>query len=104
MRTAVVVFFISLFSMNVKAQQIRGVPQDEQGKPLAGSSISLKKRKDSSVVKLGVSNSTDNYEFTGIPDGIDLINISHVGYTPLNSAVCDTKEDGPTPLLTMHLS
>ncbi len=90
--------------MNVKAQQISGVTQDEQGKPLAGSSISLKKSKDSSVVKLGVSNSTGNYEFTGIPAGIYFINISHVGYTPRNSAVFETKEEGLTRLPAMLLT
>ncbi|HTI11128.1 MAG TPA: outer membrane beta-barrel family protein [Puia sp.] len=96
MRTAVFLFFASLFCISVKAQQVNGVTQDEQGKPLAGSSITLKKSKDSSVVKLGVSNATGNYEFTGIPSGYYFISITHVGYTSRNSAVFEIKGDGIT--------
>ncbi|HWK02399.1 MAG TPA: outer membrane beta-barrel family protein [Puia sp.] len=96
MRTAVVVFLASLLSMNVKAQQIRGLIQDDQGKPLAGASISLKKSKDSSVVKLAVSDSTGNYELSAIPAGAYFIGTSHIGYASGNSPVFETKEEGLT--------
>src|SRR5882757_8134539 len=96
MRTAVFLFFASLFCISVEAQQVSGTAQDEQGKPLAGSSITLKKSKDSSVVKMGVSNSTGNYEFMDIPSGYYFISITHVGYTSRNSAVFETKGEGFT--------
>jgi iron complex outermembrane receptor protein len=96
MRKLLLFFCISLFSMSLKAQQISGVAQDDQGKPLSGASIALKKAKDSSVVKLDVSNSTGKYTFTGIAGGNYFINISHVGFAPKNSVVFDVTESGVT--------
>jgi iron complex outermembrane receptor protein len=69
-----------------EAQQIAGSAQDDQGKPLAGASIALKKNKDSSVVKLGISNAEGQYEFPSIPGGLYFVTVSHVGYAPRNSA------------------
>lgn len=103
MRTAVFLFFASLFCMSLSAQQVSGITQDEQGKPLAGSSITLKKSKDSSVVKLGISNSAGSYEFTDIPAGYYFISISHVGYVTRNSPFFETKAEGLTkaPILLL---
>ena len=104
MRTVVVVFFASLLSINVKAQQISGITQDDQGKPLAGSSISLKKSKDSAVIKLAVSNPAGNYAFTGVPAGAYFISVSHIGYAPRNSVLFETKEDSLTRVPAISLT
>ena len=95
---------ISLFVTQGKAQQVSGVTQDDGGKPLAGSSISLKKSKDSAVVKLALSNSTGQYEFTNIPAGFYFISFSHVGYTSRNSVIFETKEEAVTQLPATVLS
>ena len=94
MRNVLLFFCISLFSMTLNAQQISGVAQDDQGKPLSGASIALKKAKDSSVVKLDVSNPTGKYSFTGITSGRYFVNISHVGFAPKNSIVFEVTGDG----------
>ena len=48
-------FLLILFSYGrLRAQEISGFAKDYQGKPLAGASVSLKKSKDSSIVKLGI--------------------------------------------------
>jgi iron complex outermembrane receptor protein len=102
-RLVVFLFFITLSFISAKAQQVNGIAQDEQGKPLAGSSITLKKSKDSSVVKTGISSSTGNYAFTDIPAGHYFISISHVGYTSRNSLVFETKGEALThaPAITL---
>jgi iron complex outermembrane recepter protein len=100
--------FLSLFLLALifhilplQAQQVSGIAKDEQGKPLAGSSIALKRTRDSSVVKLSISDSTGKYEFDGIPSGDYFVNISHVGYGPMNSDVFKTDGKGLT-LIPVH--
>lgn len=94
MRAAALFFLAGLCCMTAEAQLVSGTTQDEQGKPLAGSSISLKKSKDSSVFKLGVSNNNGSYEFADIPAGYYFISVTHIGYATRNSAVFETKGDG----------
>src|SRR5882757_4420444 len=96
MRTLLFLFISCITCTALQAQQINGVTQDDQGKPLAGSSIALKKTKDSSVVKLGVSDAAGKYEFKDIPAGNYFINISHVGYTPRNTAAFEVSGEGIT--------
>lgn len=69
-----------------RAQNITGNVKDEQGKNLSGASVALKKVKDSSTVKLGVTNSAGQYSFTGINAGQYFINVSFVGHEPKNSS------------------
>jgi len=47
-----------LLCVAAMAQNITGSIKDDQGKALSGATISLKKVKDSAVVKLGVTNQT----------------------------------------------
>jgi len=74
------------------AQSVSGVAVDVGGKPLAGASIVLKKSKDSSVIKLAISNGTGQYEFTSLLSGNYFVDISHVGYTPRNSSSFSVRE------------
>jgi len=96
MRTLSLLLLACLTSIALHAQQINGISQDDQGRPLAGSSVALKKTKDSSVVKLGVSNTSGKYEFKDIPAGNYFINISHVGYTPKNTGAFPVSGEGIT--------
>lgn len=68
------------------AQNISGTVKDDQGKNLSGASVALKKVKDSSTVKLGVTNSSGQYSFTAIDAGQYFVNVSFVGYAPKSSA------------------
>ncbi len=60
------------------AQQITGSIKDEQGKALPGATVALKKSTDSSVVKLGVTNSAGTYLFVNISNGKYFINTPHI--------------------------
>ena len=96
MRRLTVILFATLFSISLQAQQVTGIARDEQGKSLPGASAALKKTKDSTVVKLAVSNQTGKYEFGNIPSGLYFVSFSHVGYAPKNSVVFEVKGEGPT--------
>ncbi|RYZ20869.1 MAG: TonB-dependent receptor [Chitinophagaceae bacterium] len=67
-----------------QAQAVAGRVQDADGKPLSGVTISL--LRDSSVVKLAVSDAAGAYKFDGITNGRYRVNASSVGFTPAPSA------------------
>src|SRR5258708_7627206 len=81
---------------SLSAQQIVGLSKDDQGKPLAGASVALKKSKDSSVVKLSISAPTGQYEFSTVSPGDYFISISHIGYVERSSAAFEVKAEGIT--------
>jgi iron complex outermembrane receptor protein len=85
MRTLLLLLTFCLTNILSYAQQINGIALDDQGKPLAGSSIALKKTRDSSIVKISLSDASGKYAFKEIPAGNYFINISHVGYTARNT-------------------
>lgn len=87
MRTTLLLLTFFCLPGILLAQQINGMTQDDQGKPLPASSIALKKTKDSSVVKLGISDAAGKYSFSDIPAGSYFINVSHIGYTSRNTPV-----------------
>ncbi|HNP20461.1 MAG TPA: TonB-dependent receptor [Panacibacter sp.] len=69
-----------LLSFASMAQNIKGTVKDAEGKPVANANISLLSAKDSSVVKLAVSDQYGQYHFANIKDGRYLGSISYVGY------------------------
>ena len=89
---------------NSQAQNISGSIKDEQDKTIAGASASLKRAKDSSLVKLSVSNATGKYEFTNIPPGKYFVNVSHVGKMPQNSAAIEVSGNGDVIVPELTLS
>ena len=94
MRTLVLLFSIVVMALPVLAQDISGKVADEQGKPLGGASVTLKKSKDSVVVKLGASTAAGTYSFKGIPEGSYLVAVSHVGYVDQYSKVFALQGNG----------
>ncbi len=76
------------------AQKITGSLKDDQGKSLQGATVSLKRSKDSAVVKFGVTNSSGGYTFTNISNGKYFINTSHVGYAGKNSPAFEVSGEG----------
>ena len=88
----------------LKAQQVNGLAQDDQGKPLANASIALKKTKDSSVVKLSISIATGQYEFSPVDPGTYFITISHIGYASRSSASFEIEQNGKTNVPNLPLT
>ncbi|PZR29323.1 MAG: TonB-dependent receptor [Citrobacter freundii] len=77
-----------LLSSATFAQKISGSVKDQQGKGLEKTTVSLLKAKDSSVVKLTVSDNQGNYSFQA-DAGKYLISVSYVGYLPTYSKTFD---------------
>ena len=93
MRKAALYLLLLLSYAGLKAQQVTGYVR-EQGKPLAGASIALKNNKDSSVVKLSISNTSGQYSFSSIMPGSYFVTISHIGYASQSSAKFEIRADG----------
>ena len=87
-----------------QAQRITGSIKDEQQKGIAGASAVLKKLKDSSIVKLSVSNASGEYEFKNIPAGKYFVNASHIGSAAKNSAIIEVAGSGDVPVPEIVLS
>src|ERR1700737_1434164 len=86
MRTFLLLISFVSFTIASRAQQVSGFVKDEQGKPLDGVSVILKKAKDSAIVKISLSNAAGKYEYASLADGSYFINVVHIGYAPANSA------------------
>lgn len=69
----------------LKAQQIKGIVNDQQGNAITNATVSLLKATDSSVIKLGISKD-GNYGFNQAPNERLLISISNVGFQTFYSA------------------
>lgn len=80
--------------MGTKAQMILGTVKDDQGKALNGASVSLRKAKDSALVKLAVSDASGKYQFNNIPAGNYFVTVSHVGSVPKNSGPVEVSGTG----------
>lgn len=88
-------FFLCVFTAAIThAQQITGSIKDDQGKILQGATVALKKSKDSSIVKLSVTNAAGSYAFANIANGKYFINTSHVGYAIKNSPAFEVSGEG----------
>jgi hypothetical protein len=78
---------ILLTAFSVSAQQISGQVKDSNGKAISNASVSLLHAKDSSLVKLNVTNKDGAYTFVNIKAGKYLISASYVGYVINYSSV-----------------
>jgi hypothetical protein len=63
-----------------QAQQINGSVKDESRQPLNGATVSLIKAKDSSIIKLAVTNTDGSYSFSGVNEGNYKVLVTNVGY------------------------
>jgi hypothetical protein len=85
-----------------RAQQITGSVKDDQGKALSGATVTLKKVKDSALVKLAATNATGQYTFTGINAGNYFVAASFTGHTAKTSASFEVSGGNVTvPVITL---
>ncbi|HET9826710.1 MAG TPA: outer membrane beta-barrel protein [Chitinophagaceae bacterium] len=87
----------------VFGQRISGNVKDQDSKALAGSTVSLLNAKDSSVVKLALSNNDGQFSFSGIKVGRYLVSATHVGYKQGFTTSFENSVSGETnvPLLQL---
>jgi outer membrane receptor protein involved in Fe transport len=84
MLTLLTVLVFTSVSMSSYAQQtagkVEGVVKEEGGKGAEGSTISLLKSKDSSVIKIAAADKAGHYSFESVKEGKYLVAITAVGY------------------------
>jgi iron complex outermembrane recepter protein len=73
-------FFLLMTSFLGAHAQVSGIVKDDQGNTLAGTTVSLIKAEDSSVVKLSVTNDKGNYAFEKVAPGNYRIMASFLGH------------------------
>jgi len=94
-------FFVSIgLAAYVNAQKIAGVVKDEQGKGLEKTTVSLLKAKDSSIVKLSVTNQEGAFTIQAA-NGTYLISVSHIGYQKFYSSTFEATGDVSVPAIQL---
>jgi iron complex outermembrane receptor protein len=83
MRNFLALLLLVIGGTAAQAQQVGGRVQDGEGKPLAGVTVSL--LRDSSVVKLAVSDAQGAYSFQNIATGRYRVSASSVGFSAAGS-------------------
>lgn len=81
--------FVSLCAFAQTTANVSGVINDDGGKALAAATVSLLKAKDSSLVKLAVTDKAGHYDFTNLKEGKYLLSITSVGYSKKFSSPFD---------------
>src|SRR5215471_7171507 len=76
-----------LLTFSSLAQNVRGTVKETDGKAIANASVSLLNAKDSSVIKLAVTDAAGQYEFKNIKNGRYITNVAYVGYAATYSPV-----------------
>ena len=71
---------------------VKGVVNDDKGKPLATATVVLHKAKDSALVKTDVTDASGKFSFTNIAAGKYFVEVSNVGFNNYNSAAFDVAE------------
>ena len=103
MRNLIVLLLSVLLAATVQAQHITGNVKDNQGKAIASASLALKRIKDSSVVKLGLTDGNGSFQFSGIQPGKYVISVSHIGFAAASSVPFDVKGSGNSPVPEIQL-
>src|SRR5690242_8353428 len=75
------IFFLTAFCAFAQTTgKIYGTVNDETGKALSGATVSLLRGKDSSLVKLAITDKNGKYDFINIKEGKYLLSFTSVGY------------------------
>ncbi|HET6722238.1 MAG TPA: outer membrane beta-barrel family protein, partial [Chitinophagaceae bacterium] len=70
----------TLVSSQTKIGNVSGIITDESQKPVQSASVSLLRAKDSSLVKIAITNKEGKYEFEKLTEGKFLLSVSSVGF------------------------
>lgn len=79
------IFITSFYAKAQNAGLVRGVVQTEDGQPVASATVSLLNSKDSSLVKVVLTESNGGFELQQIGYGNYLLHVTSVGYQKLYS-------------------
>ena len=103
MKRIIIVFVIIVFAIKCMAQTatptVYGSIVDTKNAPVESATISLSKSKDSSIIKIAVSDKTGKFSFTGIPYGDYFITVSSVNFSTVNSSIFVVSANNPFVIL-----
>ena len=91
-----------ILSASAMAQTISGVVKDVEGKAVANATVTLHNAKDTSVIKLGVSDKDGSYQFLNVKNGAYIISASFVGYSLKYSPIMDVTGDATVPAFALE--
>jgi iron complex outermembrane recepter protein len=94
------VFLLAIITITAKAQEIKGTVLDSDGAPVAAATISL--MKDSSVVKLAITNDKGSYRFIDIKPGAYRVGVSHVNFKPAFSTPFELGTETTVPNIQLQ--
>ncbi len=99
-----ITFFVlaTIMGSAVSAQTITGIVKDDQGKAVDKTTVSLLRAKDSSVVKLSVTDNEGKYKFE-TEAGQYLISASHVAYNTVYSSTVEVSGAGEVKAAELSL-
>lgn len=104
MRSIFISVLCIIISIISQAQNVTGLVKDEQGKILSGASLTLKKAKDSSIVKIAATNTSGHYEFAGISQGRYFVTGTFVGHASKSSTPIEVSGSGDVAIPEMILN
>src|SRR5438132_1388609 len=89
-----------IYAFTSVGQNIKGNVKDAEGKSITNASVSLLNAKDSSVVKLAITDQNGQYQFKNIKDGRYMTDVSYVGYKANYSPVFEVSGSGDINVAT----
>ncbi len=103
--TVMVLITLSSFSQTqTKSGTVNGRVEDASKSAIPSASVSLLKSKDSSLVKMTVTNKEGRYEFENIQEGKYLLSVSAVGFAPFLSKHIQFTGDATMEIETFSLA
>ncbi len=103
MKKLLVVLILSFLAVKSMAQtnetNVTGNAVDTKNEPIESATISLMKSKDSTLIKIAVSNKAGKFSFTGIPFGNYFITIHSLNSNTVNSVIFPVSESNTTVIL-----
>jgi iron complex outermembrane recepter protein len=99
-------FYFSIFTFILFSQNylIKGSLKDEAGQPISYATTALKLAKDSSLVKVEMTDENGNYSFLSTAEGVYFIQHSFVGFQDYTSDPLTIKSDLTIPTCVMKSS
>lgn len=97
MKTLLLSAAMLLIILSVKAQQITGIVKDQSGQALKGATLILKRTRDSTTLKLAVTDAFGLYRLQA-PAGSYFLTASHAGYEMKNSVPVSLTDTGITQM------
>ena len=78
--------FFTIFSFAQKNGSVKAIAFDTISRqPVAGATVTLMEKKDSSLVSFTMTDNAGRFELTGIPNGAYRLLITHVNYHSSNT-------------------